>query len=448
MAVLAYDGRDWSAFLFHRHTVSRFREAGGSASIPPGVMNFLRAQRAKPVRLLLEGAVRRLETALPAKVSFSEASTMLAHELGEQSGADGMELICAGGSGRLVDSLEPCMLCGAFDRQRVDSLRQQLIQAGLQFDGVGSLELACAVHWNVHHNRDTETLILFGSDHGFVLPARSLPDQPGPVSLSGGLRQAERDPETWRTRFVRGNRYLMKGRALSVYALGGGLNEVARILGSIEELPKPDYEDVDALLEGAARHAALGQANQFSAPVPIRNPYILRKRFSHALIVIPCLLILMLPLAVFGFAKLSFQLAEMDYQKVVREYGPLESRIKEATSKKDRAKARYDNAIALQQDLANKRKPLFAFIHLAYFFSKYAGNTVRLESISDQGGAIVVRGIYTDPEDGLSLEAELNTFTVDKNLRILRNRVAEKQNAEGRVYLELELAVDYSGLSK
>jgi len=417
LAVLTYDGRGWSAFCFDRHEVAQFKEAGLAASIPAGVLNFLREHRNKTVRILLEGEVRRLETSLPPKLSFNEASALMAHEVAEQSGADGVDLVCAGGYGSLVGSLEPFLLCGALERQRVDGLHQQLTLAGLQFDGVGPLELACAAFWNAHRNRDTETLILLGGDHGFVLPARNLPDQPGPLPLSGGLRQVDRDPEAWQTRFIRGNRYLMKGESLSVYALGGETLAVAPLLGSVEELPKPDYPEIDTLLEGAARQAALGQANQFSAPVPIRNPHVLRKRFG--------------------------------YETIVNEYGPLEKRIEDAERKKAQAQAAYDSAVGLQQNLAGRRKPLFAFIHLAYFFSKYAGDSIRLESISDNGaGMIDIRGIYTDPEEGLSLKTELNQFAADKNLRIVRDRIEEQRTANGRIVIALEMTVDYQELSK
>ncbi len=448
LAVLAYDGRDWSAYSFHGSKIAWFREAGASSSVPGGILNFLREQGIRTVRVLLEGEVRRLETVLPAKLSFADVSAMLAHEVAGQSGVDGLGLVCAGGSGSLVGASEPCMLCGAFDRQQVDDLHRQLTEAGLRFDGVGSLELACAAHWNAHRDRDKESLVLFRRDHGFVLPARSLPDQPGPVVLSGGLRQVERDPDAWRTRFVRGHRYLAKAGSISVFALGADVGEVAPVLDSIEELPRPDYPDPEILMAGAAREAALGQANRFDAPVPIRNPHVLRKRFSHAFIVVPCLLVLMSPLVLSGLAKLGFHLAEQRYQEIVREYGPLETRIKDAEKQKVQTQARYDGEVALQRNLADRRKPLFAFIHLSYFFSKYAGNSVRLESISDLGGEIEVRGVYTDPEDGLALEAELNQFAADKNLRIVRNRIEEQRIDGDRVVLALELTVDYKELSK
>ncbi len=448
LAVLAYDGRDWSAYAFHGGKIAWFREAGAAGSVPSGILTFLREQRIRTARILLPGEVRRLETALPPKLSFAEVSAMLAHEVAGQSGADGTALVCAGGSGSLVGASDPFLLCGAFDRMLVDDLHRQLTEAGLRFDGVGSLELACAAHWNAHRDRETASLVLFLRGHGFMLPARSLPNQPGPVSLSGGLRQVERDPEAWRTRFVRGHRYLSKAGSLSVFALGADVGEIAPILDSIEELPRAEYPDPEVLMAGAAREAALGQANRFGAPVPIRNPHVLRKRFSHAFIVVPCLLVLMSPLALSGLFKLHFHVKELQYQAVVREYGPLEQRIQDAERQRTQAQARHAAAVALQRNLADRRKPLFAFIHLSYFFSKHAGNSVLLESISDLDGTIEVRGVYTDPEDGLSLEAELNQFAADKDLRIVHNRVEERQATDGRVALALELAVDYRELSK
>ncbi|MCB1093572.1 MAG: hypothetical protein KDL87_18685, partial [Verrucomicrobiae bacterium] len=239
-----------------------------------------------------------------------------------------------------------------------------------------------------------------------------------------------------------------KAKSVSVFALGADPGDVAPVLEGIEELPKPDYPELDTLLEGAARQAAIGQANHFGSPVPIRNPHVLRKRFSHAFIIVPCLLALMLPLLVFGVTKLNYHLAEKKYQKVVAQYGPLEKRIEDAEKKRQQAQGRFDQAVALQQQLADRRKPLFAFIHLAYFFSKYAGNSVRLESLTDNGQEIDVRGVYTDPEDGLTLKDELNDFAADKNLSIVRDRVEEVQTPEGRVVLQLELGVDYQALSK
>lgn len=448
LAVLAFDGREWSAFSF-RDEVTGHREPGDANAIPAGVLGFLLENGIRSVRILLEGEVRRLETAPPPGLSFDESSALLANEVAEQSGTEGGNLICAGGGGDLVGALEPCMLCGAFERKRIDGLRLQLAGAGLQFDGVGSLELACAAHWNAHRSRDNSSLVLMGRDHRFVLPARCLPDQPGPMSLAGGVRQVERDPEAWLTRFARSNRYLLGGASLSVCALGGEIDQVAALLAEIKGLPEPDYPDPGTLLAGAARQAAQGRANRSDAPVPLRNPFVPRKRFSHAFIAIPCVFVLAVSFLVpWCLSRLVLYTVRSDYEGLVEAYGPLEKRIEKAHQEKQQVQARYDAAVGLQQKLADRRKPLYGFIHLAYFFSKHAGNSVRLESIAEKGGLIEVRGIYTDPEDGLDLNAELNDFAADKDLHIRRNRVAERPGEAGGIVLALELDVDYADLSK
>ena len=202
----------------------------------------------------------------------------------------------------------------------------------------------------------------------------------------------------------------------------------------------------ESVYQGAARMAMAAAANSLKPPLPVANPHIPRRRFSHAWIVAPCLLLLALPLLYAAVERQRHRARVRAYNAEAALYLPLEQKIAAAERKKEGLQARYQREAALQQQLAERRKPLAAFINVAYFFSKYAGDSVLLDYIRDTGAAILVSGVYSDPEDGLALNENLATFAAAKGLRITGNKVSEERDSEGAPRLRLDLSFDYQGL--
>lgn len=414
--------------------------------MPHDLLERAAANGVKRIRLLLAGEVRRLETALPSGLRFDDIGTLLANEIADLSGAYAGDLLCAGAASDVLGMKGGVVLSGCFERGQIKAFRDQLDEAGLAFDGVAALELACLAYWHATHGDRSETLVMLGQAHTFIVPARKLAESPGPLPVSGGVRHIANDPDGWLTRFQRGTRFLEKAKSINLLAMAASREGVDAAFGRLASFPPIQPLAREEVYAGAALAALAARANNPKAAVPVANPYIPRKRFSHAWIVLPCLLILAVPLLYLLLDVQNLKAATKRYKQESAQYLPLEKRIKDADKKKKDTQAGYQRELAVQKQLAERRKPLAAFIHVAYFFSKYAGYSVLLDSISDAGGTLLVRGVYTDTEDGLALNQELTRFATEKGLRIVKNDLAADRDAEGGTRLRLEITVDYANV--
>lgn len=288
--------------------------------------------------------------------------------------------------------------------------------------------------------------MICGPDESFLLPAREIPDQPGPMTLSGGLRQFARDPEAWLTRFQRSTRFLSRAVRVDLLVPGDGAKQLKEGFAAKDTEFALTAMDAHDALEDAARLASGSRINHLAPSFPLSNPFIPRKRFSHAFIVIPCLLILLSPLATRALVDWQFERRKERVGHEAAPYRPLEQAIKDAEKRLETAKQNYLETLGFEQQLADRRRPLYAAIHLSYFFSKYAGSSVRLESIVDKGGSLEIRGWFKDPEAEVALNNAFQSFAADKNLRVVRNDATMKKSPEGQTILTLELVVDYTGM--
>jgi hypothetical protein len=448
-AVLVHDGQAWFLFCRDGSAASlRGQQPGPADRIPGDLLEAAAAGGAARVRFLLAGEVRRLETALPPGLRFDDVSALLANEIAEQSGSYGNDLLCAGAASDVLGAKGGTVLAGCFERALLQNLRGQLAEAGLDFDGVAALELACLAHWRATHGDRAETLMIVGQAHIFIAPERQLADSHGPLSVSGGVRHIKSDPDGWGARFQRGTRFLEKAKGVHLLAMADPQDGIGGVVGRTAALSPLHALEREAVYEGAAHAAAAARANSLKAAVPVANPYIPRKRFSHAWIALPCLLILALPPLYLLLTNQRLKAGTEKYNTEAAQFLPLEKKVKDADKKKKDLQAGYQSELSVQNQLANRRKPLAAFIHMTYFFSKHAGNTLLLDTVSDAGNVIFIRGVYTDPEDGLALNDDLTRFTADKGLRVAENKVSEDRDAEGVARLRLELSVDYANMRK
>lgn len=446
-AVLVYDGQAW--FLFCR-CGSGMRlcaeQAGAAGRIPDEMLRGAAAGGVKRVRFLLAGDIRRLEIALPTSLRFDDANALLANEIADLSGAYGGDLLCAGTSADAFGVKPGSVLTGCFERAQMQALQEQVVGAKLAFDGVAALELACLAYWRMTHGDRAETLLLIGPAHVFIAPSRQLPESPGPISVSGGIRHITSDPDGWSTRFQRGTRFLEKADAVHLLAMAAPQEGIESIVCEKVSLPSAQHVEREILYVGAALVAATARANNLKSAVPVANPYVPRKRFSHAWIVLPCLLILALPLLGRACQDQRLKIATKRYNKEAAQYLPLEKTVKDAEKKRKETQERYQRELVSQRQLGERRKPLAAFIHMAYFFSKHAGDTVLLEFISSGNGSILTQCFYTDPEDGLALNKKLKAFTDSKGLRITTTDLDGGLDSEGNALQRMKISVDYANV--
>ncbi len=427
-ATLIYDGARWR--LPGQAPVAAAPDA------PPRAWLDALAKTHAAVRFLLDGEIRRLDVALPPRTRWAEAQALAAQEIADQTGADPASLIPAGqpyGAGR-----EVALLAVPFPSDRLASLRAAAEAAGLRFAGAASLSLAIAAVWRGQGGNRREALLVVGAGQTVVAPPA--PSVPFPVSA--GLRHAAMGASVWLERFTQGARILGAEAALRVVALGeagGGLAETLREAGGFPDVRALDAE---ACLAEAASLVAGVRPNRLGVAVPVVNPWEPRKRFSNAWIVAPCLLILALPFLYSGGARLGLRADERRYRAEAARYLPLERATEAAQRRRDAAQRALDAESAAQRALAERRRPLAAFVQVAYFFCKHAGATVVLDGLTERDGVVSVAGSYVDDEEGLRLREALTAFAEAEGLRLVDARDEAGVDGEGLPLTRFAYTID------
>ena len=415
-AILIYDGARW-------RLPGQPPEAAAPDAPPRAWLDTL-AQTHAAVRVLLDGDLARLDTALPPRTAWDEAQALVAQDLADRTGAAPEALVAvpqAFGAGR-----EAAVLAGLFDRERLVALREAVEAAGLRFAGVAPLALACVAAWRAR-GRVHETLVAVGMGQTVVAP----PAPAVPWVVAGGLRHAALGPETWLERFTHGARALGADSTLRVVALGETQADLAATLREMGGFADAQAIEAEAFLGEAAALAAAARPNRLGGAVTLANPWEPRKRFSHAWIVTPCVFILALPYLYTWCAGWGLRAAERRYRTEAAQYLPLEKATEAAQKRKAAAQRAYDTARATQQALAARRLPLAAFVQAAYFFCRHAGPTVLLESLAERNGVVTATGSYADQEDGLALSNALAAFAKAEGLRIANSTNERGKDAEG-----------------
>ena len=415
-AILIYDGARW-------RLPGQPPEAAAPDAPPRAWLDTL-AQTHAAVRVLLDGDLARLDTALPPRTAWDEAQALVAQDLADRTGTAPEALVAVPqpfGAGR-----EAAVLAGLFDRERLAALREAVEAAGLRFAGVVPLALACVAAWRAR-GRAHETLVVVGVGQTVVAP----PAPAVPFPLSGGLRHAAVSPEAWLERFTHGARALGPETALRVVVLGETRADLAATLREVGGFADARALDGEAFLAEAAALAAAARPNRLDAAAPAANPWEPRKRFSHAWIVTPCVLILALPYLYTWCAGMGLRAAERRYRAEAAQYLPLEKATEAAQKRKDAAQRAYDTARATRQALAARRLSLAAFVQAAYFFCRHAGPTVLLESLAEHDGVVIATGTYADQEDGLALSSALAAFAKAEGLRIANSTNETGKDTEG-----------------
>lgn len=427
-AILIHDGARW-------HLAGRAPQAGAPDAPPRAWLDAL-AQTHAAVRILMDGDLSRLDVALPPRTAWAEAQTLVAQDLADRTGAAPETLVAAPqpfGAGR-----ESAVLAGFFDRDRLAALRETVEAAGLRFAGVAPLALACAAAWRARAAKSRETLIVVGMGQTLVVP----PAPAVPFPVAGGLRHAALGPEAWLERFTHGARALGPEAALRLLVPGETSADLATTLREAGGFADTRALDPEAFLAEAAALAAAARPNRLDAALPMANPWEPRKRFSHAWIVTPCLLILALPFLYSGGARLGLRADERRYRAEAARYLPLERATEAAQRRRDAAQRALDAESAAQRALAERRRPLAAFVQVAYFFCKHAGATVVLDGLTERDGVVSVAGSYVDDEEGLRLREALTAFAEAEGLRLVDARDEAGVDGEGLPLTRFAYTID------
>ena len=436
-AVLLYDGTRWI-----RPDAPGEPRPGTPDTPPPDWLANLAVSR-RSVRYLISGDLRRMDAALPAGLRRSERQALMAQEAADLSGADPASLLCMGtalGGGR-----GSATLVGVFARETVLALAERTVAAGLRFGGVASLELACLAAWRLGRPGG-KALILLSQSQTLAVP----PEPELPVVLSGGLRHAAADAAGWLARFTRAARVITPASPVRMIALGNDAEALALAEGLTL---RAGYESVlttpcEPLLAEAVRLTAEARPNRAGSCVPLENPCEPRKRFSHAWIAVPCVILLAAPFLCGWAAEARLRADTGRYRADAAQYLPLEKAVRSARAREEAARKALAEEESLQRFLAGRRRPLAAYVHAAYFFCRHAGPTMLLESLEDTGGRVTAKGTFADSEEGVRLEAALLDFAAKEGLRVAETSVTKAADAEGMPQLRFVYTLDYTRLGE
>ena len=415
-AILIHDGAQW-------RLPGQSPVAAPPDAPPAAWLNDL-AKTHTAVRFLLACDLRRQDVALPPRTKWAEAQNLMAQELADQTGGDPTAWVIAGrsyGEGRGA-----ALLAGVFEAGRLAALRDAADEAGLRFDGAAALSLAVAAVWRAQPAAK-QTLVVVGQGEALVVPPAPAAPQPVPA----GLRHAAVAPEAWLERFTHGMRGLGADTPLRLLALGGEAEPLAAVLreqgGFADALPLA----VDQPLKAAAALAAAAKVNSLRTDLPVANPWVPRKRFSNAWIVLP-------------HEGRLLGAATARYQAEAAQYLPLEKATDAAQKRKTAAQRAYDSERSTQQALATRRLPLAAFVQVAYFFCRHAEPSLVVDSLTERGGIVSVSGTYVDDEEGLRLREALAAFAESEGLRLADTKDVTTVNAEGLPITNFTYTIDCS----
>jgi len=444
-AVMVHDGTKWRLYVpqdaSHNSQVHELSACEGpAAKLPQALLERAVEAGVRSVRFLVAGELARLDGLVVDGLPFARAVEAMKSGIAEATGAEAEGILPVGRSYSWQGVRKPFSLVAKFEVDAVEDFKAALDGFGLGCDGFGSLEIALLAVWQSRSDARA-AFAAVGAASALLVPA-ARGANPGPQTAPCGERHFAIDAGNWTSRLRR----LVAPTSGAFHLLAdagclGAMTEALREAGYTEIVG----EDLEAWLCNAAALALRGRANKVkSVALPIVNPYEPRKRFSNGWIVAASLFVLALPAAYLGSCSL---VASSCHSRSVAEcarYLPLEERVKKARKSLDSAQREYASVSAASNGRIKSRRPLRAFIDISYFFCKYSGRTVVLESIVQKGDKIAVEGLYVDPEDGVALNNSLIEYAKSRGIEIVENNSRRDGSGESDFLYRFKYAFDCS----
>ncbi|MGN0832248.1 MAG: hypothetical protein ACI4RD_01200 [Kiritimatiellia bacterium] len=461
-AVMIHDGQAWQLLSGDGLREASAPVPGPANRLPPTLVELAVRAQCRRVRFLLAGDVHRMEGAIPRGMALAQANAVIRASIAETTGVEADGLLVAGLSLVWGNVRKPFTLAGKFDGDLAEDLHVTLAEAGIGCAGFASLEMALLAVWknalegNGALPRDRSgrgetrpsraaSLVIVGMGQSFVVPAPR-GTNPGPQTVACGWRHFTADAANWLARFQRAAVGIDKGSPLCILALASRGTPAAESVAAT--LRTAGYAEASAAsadewLCAAARVALLAQANRTQGvAVPVASPYEPRQRFSPAWLVAVALAILALPT---GFRWACEWQTERECRRLAAEatpFRPLEERIKKTKKALAAAEAEHTGEQAAQRARLAARRPLVAFIDVAYYFCKYAGASLTLDAIEQRGDRIEVRGTFSDPEDGVRLNKGMLEYARRKHIEVVNNEFVHAADGDAAFASRFTIALD------
>ncbi len=427
-AVAIHDGKSWRLFVKSGAGVRcASTQKGAGASLSDEFLDAAENAGAGRIRFILSGELHRVDGLSLDGLSFKRANDGIGAAVTEAAGIEAEDLVFAGASFSWTGVRKPFTLAAKFSADMVEDFKVALDGYGIACGGFGSLEAALLSAW-LRRGAAKEAFAAFGDGGALIVPGRRGAN-PGPQYAACGMRHLAADEGSWVARLRRALPESAKAQKLNVLMLAGAADEVVETLHAVG-FANANVFDADEWLADVALEALKTKANKNRpGAFALVNPFEPLKKFSNGWIVAAALAILALPVA-FRFsseAHTGAALAKISSEAAA--YRPLEQRVNKAKSDYAAERRAYDMTDASIAARVSSRRPLYAFVEVAYFFCKNAGGTVVLDSIVQKGDRIEGQGTFVDPEDGVKLGKDFVAFAKKKNIGIVENSTVREEGA-------------------
>lgn len=413
--------------------------------LPPELLSQMRSAGCRSVRFIVSGEVYVTEGAIPKGMGFTKACETIKSSIAEVSGAESEGLIVAGVSipwpGRRSNTYS-----GAFDGVSAGHFASLLEDERIVCMGFASLELALFAAWRERGLKDCAFAVV-GEGNSFIIPPRR-GVRTMPHSIPCGSRHCAADPETWVAR-LRRSFPESADCPFHVFVLCAESSPAIRTAmqnGGIREVVDESAGD---LLHRALELARKAKANRVKPScVPVANPYEPRRLFSCGWLIAAALGILMLPVACRVICERT---ADLEMSAISAESVrclPLESRVLKARKYLEASRLALERENEMIDSRIAARRPLKAFIDVAYFFCRYVGRTTVLDSIRQNGESVEVSGFFSDPEDGVSMNERLLQYCKEKNIGIVKFESLRDSESENSFLYCFSVTFDCSQCGK
>lgn len=181
IATLVYDGTTWYARIFawkqkKWSCISELSQNAESAnSIPRQLLDFVKTNRVKRVRILRPAEIHQIEMELPDDLEPDEIQQAVAAYIENESGVESGSVRYAFAKTNLyqLGGNKNSILSASFDNELLEDYKNQCAEISLSFDGIGSIELA-ALACQARIESNTKFLMIFENKSLFVCPESSV----------------------------------------------------------------------------------------------------------------------------------------------------------------------------------------------------------------------------------------------------------------------------------
>ena len=177
--IAAFDGKSWRGRAFE-YREGAWQSGGNvaeaasrnSRKLPKQLLDFAASSEAKRLRILMTADLHSIAMELPEDADKEELHTAMAYEAAAEIGIDAQVLRVAAvyASRYRMGGEANVIMTAGFESALVDGFARECDRAGIEFDGIGSLEMA-VLAWHARTAEDARLLFMRRQSSLYVVPA-------------------------------------------------------------------------------------------------------------------------------------------------------------------------------------------------------------------------------------------------------------------------------------